>query len=265
MKGEYEFKKNIHFPHRRKVQWLQRFESAPLDILAYNSGVRLTQKTLYPLGRIKFSDIKTMLNVGNDPIKKQQNLSEIPYFLIIDEINRGNISKIFGELITLIEKDKRNILSCKLPYSQKEFRLPSNLYIIGTMNTTDRSIAMLDVALRRRFYFAEIEPDAKIISEENDSIMQQELITLFNNLNKKITEKIDRDHRVGHSHFLNVTTVANLRFVWHYQILPLLMEYFYNDVKSIAQVIGDGFIDQSTGQIRWIASDDDFMTAVRKI
>jgi len=265
LEGEYEYRGDERFPHRRKVRWLEEFKK-PVNILKYNNGKRLTMKTVYPLWRFKFSDIKEILTVTkSDSPKKQAVQIEVPYFLVIDEINRGNISKIFGELITLIEKDKRNVLSCKLPYSQKDFKLPSNLYILGTMNTSDRSIAVLDVALRRRFYFKEIEPDAKIIEEQNTSSMQQELIRLFNCLNRRISEKLDRDHRIGHYHFLHVQTVDNLKFVWHYQIIPLLMEYFYNETKTLAQVIGNDFIDSVTGQVRWIKKEDEFMTAIRSI
>lgn len=264
--GEYKFnKKPESYRHRRNVKWLREFKE-PVNILKYNDGVRLTLQTLYPLTRFKFSDIKEILEIGQEGIKQTSSVVETPFYLIIDEINRGNISKIFGELITLIEKDKRNSIHIKLPSSQKNFSLPSNLYIIGTMNTSDRSIAVLDVALRRRFYFKEIEPDSRIILQENPAILQHvDLVGLFEKLNAKLTYKLDRDHRIGHSHFLNIHTVSNLKMVWYYQVIPLLMEYFYNDANSIAEIIGDAFIDKTTSQIRWINNEEEFKKAIISI
>jgi 5-methylcytosine-specific restriction protein B len=263
--GEYEFdKKPDSYRHKRAVKWLKEFKDEPVNILKYNNNVRLTLPTLYPLNRFKFSDIKEILEIGKGGPKVEKT-SELPYYLIIDEINRGNISKIFGELITLVEKDKRNRLTCKLPYSQKPFSLPANLYIIGTMNTADRSIAVLDVALRRRFYFKEIEPDVKVIRKNNESDLLEELVTVFTKLNELITKKLDRDHRIGHSSFLNIKSITDFRMIWYYQIIPLLMEYFYNDAASISEIIGTAFIDKSIGKINWIQVDDDFMNAIRAI
>src|SRR5690606_8900619 len=129
--------------------------------------------------------------------------------------------------------------------------------------TADRSIAVLDVALRRRFYFMEIEPDASIIERENPDILQHlDLSSLLDKLNSKITSKVDRDHRIGHSHFLNAHTISGLRMVWYYQIITLLMEYFYNDSKSIGEIIGEAFISSDTSQVRWIDDDTEFKKAI---
>ena len=191
------------------------------------------------------------LNTQGDP----KNSSK-PYYLIIDEINRGNIAKIFGELITLIEKDKRETLSCTLAYSRKSFSLPNNLYLIGTMNTSDRSIALLDTALRRRFAFIELNPDVSIVENEHPSIGGNVSPSrLLQELNNRITDKIDRDHRIGHSYFLgdDLVNIQDLFNVWYYKILPLLMEYFYNDINKAGEITGDDFFDKKTGEVKQLS------------
>jgi Cdc6-like AAA superfamily ATPase len=168
------------------------------------------------------------------------------FALFIDEINRGNVSAIFGELITLIEKDKRigaaNELRVKLPYSKTEFGVPANLYIIGTMNTADRSVEALDTALRRRFSFTEIMPEADLLREIkfNGFNLEEVLIAI----NQRIEVLLDRDHTIGHSYFIQVRsfdTVA-LKSVFLDCIVPLLQEYFYHDYEKIALILGDGFV-----------------------
>ena len=248
------------YPHRRKVVWIKEF-GKPSDIYELNGKTRLTMKTVYELDRINFSDIKRLAQEDTPAAKAiTAKTNADPYYLIIDEINRGNISKIFGELITLIEKDKRDKISCELPYSRKPFTLPPNIYIIGTMNTADRSIAILDTALRRRFTFVELEPDLKIFDNANivpapkvnNNVDLQKLLA---QLNAKIATEIDRDHRIGHAYFLDIAGIQDLYHVWYYKVLPLLMEYFYNDVKSIKAVIGNAFLNED-GSINFMRDRD---------
>ena len=149
-------------------------------------------------------------------------------------------------MITLIEDDKRigarNELKVTLPYSQEEFGVPKNLYILGTMNTSDRSIALLDIALRRRFTFIELKPDPELLKEI--VIEGVKLDQLLIQLNKRITLLIGRDYQIGHSYFMNIENLEDLRFAWYHRIIPLLKEYFYHDSKRLKAVIGSEFMQE---------------------
>ncbi|MCX2718757.1 McrB family protein [Lentiprolixibacter aurantiacus] len=171
------------------------------------------------------------------------------YAIFIDEINRGNVSQIFGELITSIEKDKRqgksNELPIKLPYSKKTFTVPSNVDIYGTMNTADRSVEALDTALRRRFEFIEMPPDLSVIRQEIEGIKVSDILKGINN---NIGLLLDKDHLIGHAYFINVKTKEDLANTFKNSIIPLLQEYFYGDYGKIGLVLGDGFIDKIINQ-----------------
>lgn len=168
------------------------------------------------------------------------------YLFIIDEINRGNISKIFGELITLIEPTKRlgqpEQLTVNLPYSGDEFGVPSNVYILGTMNTADRSITMMDTALRRRFDFIEMMPDTNVITQNVGTqgvIDGIDVAAILTTINRRIEYLYDRDHTVGHAFFVGVNNLDELQHVFENKVIPLLQEYFYEDYSKIQAVLND--------------------------
>ncbi len=195
-------------------------------------------------------------------VDKEDNANK-PYVIIIDEINRGNISQIFGELITLIEPDKRKgqgeEIEVILPYSKERFSVPSNLHIIGTMNTADRSVEALDTALRRRFSFMEMNPKPEKLSEEEFRCEGIDLERMLKAMNGRIEKLLDRDYCIGHSYFMTIKDkkepLEELKFIFQNKILPLLQEYFYGDWGKIRLIVGKEFVKKRVSDIKFLDMD----------
>jgi len=180
------------------------------------------------------------------------------HVLIIDEINRGNVSRIFGEIITLLEPDKRlgqkEALTVTLPYSRDEFGVPPNLYLIGTMNTADRSVVALDSALRRRFRFVEVPPDPEVLTENGRESSVEvggkrfDLVDIMTAINDRVEFLRDRDHLIGHSYFLKMEDEEGVAREFATGIVPLLREYFYEDYGQLQLILGGGFITSKVGE-----------------
>jgi len=318
VKGDYFYddSKNSDFYHYRKVEWIAKnLDTSPERFF----NKKISQATIYEFDAadIKKDSFKQLTHSINKEEAKK-------YVLIIDEINRGNVSQIFGELITLIEDNKRlgnaEALEVILPYSKKKFGVPSNLYIIGTMNTADRSVEALDTALRRRFSFEEISPNPKLL---NPSLMMQRLwfeyadldwndpewlaiekeflnlheaeiidrakyeefenttleedpeldlsnVFAFNGIslesllytiNNRVQKLLDRDHQIGHSYFINVKNISELKDVFQNKIIPLLQEYFYGDYSKIGMILGGSFVEVEANDNSNVFASD-FVTEV---
>ena len=178
--------------------------------------------------------------------KKAEEDAKNNYVLIIDEINRGDVSKIFGELITLLEEDKREgnveAITVTLPYSKLPFSVPKNLYVIGTMNTADRSVESLDTALRRRFSFQELMPDYSLDALKTE-VFDHTLGAILKTINDRIEILLERDHLIGHSYFMKVENEVDFLEVMYSKVIPLLQEYFYNDYEKIGMILGSDFVE----------------------
>ncbi len=238
--GDYEFRPRPEgdYHHRRAVRWLWVNKEGVnvRDIFLHD----FKRKTLYPLSLDK-ANVPVLEGYLN---RRQADAPSEPdsFVLIIDEINRANISKVFGELITLLESDKRlgqrNELKVRLPYSGVKFGVPSNLHILGTMNTADRSIALLDTALRRRFTFREMMPDPSLLVDAAKAC-GLDLPGILTTINERIEYLHDREHQIGHAYFIDCTTIAEVDAVMRHKVIPLLAEYFFEDWAKIAAVLGD--------------------------
>ncbi|WP_410002329.1 McrB family protein [Campylobacter sp. BCW_6460] len=212
--------------------------------------------------------IRSKIDSGDNIIKNYKIILDYFYYkyinfsfvFVIDEINRGNVSKIFGELITLIEPSKRigekEELKVTLPYSGEKFGVPKNVYIIGTMNTADRSITSLDTALRRRFEFVEMMPDVSKLSMDCEGINLQELLKA---INTRIEYLLDREKIIGHAFFIGVENLNDLKSIFQNKIIPLLQEYFYNDYALINAVLNDN------GMIFEDKKDDKYLQKIKNL
>lgn len=241
----------------RNVSWLVK--GIDEDIYEINDKKILPRKTVTKVPNMKVEDIIKLAKEKNSEVLSEIDIEKNtkPYVFIIDEINRGNISKIFGELITLIEPTKRSgkkeCISTKLPYSKKEFTVPDNVYIIGTMNTADRSIALMDTALRRRFKFEEMLPDYHLLEDifVEDKGVKVNIGAMLKVINERIEYLYDREHTIGHAVFLEKMEndkididINKLENIFKKNIIPLLQEYFYEDYEKIRIVLGDNAKDE---------------------
>lgn len=243
--GDYEYDDSVRsYTHRRRVRWLYKCSEGEPASEIY--GKNFTMQSIYELypKHLKPAAIERYINSEAGP----KRTWAAPFVLVIDEINRANISKVFGELITLIEPDKRlgmdEELTVRLPYSPEDFGVPANLHIIGTMNTADRSIALLDTALRRRFSFREMEPKADFLAEASRRT-GIDLVCVLTKINERLEYLIGREHRIGHAFFIGCETTDAVKEVMRDKVIPLLQEYFFEDWSRIRAVLGDGFITES--------------------
>lgn len=197
-----------------------------------------------------------------------------PAVFIIDEINRGNIPKIFGELLYALED--RSERKVRLPYTEELWSVPENVIIIGTMNTADRSIALLDVALRRRFFFLEFAPDSEFLrhwlaGNGADPDLVDKVPKLMDVINERLTTYLDRNHQIGHTYFMKENmNWSTLRVIFYNELIPLLQEFFYDDYEKIAKVIGEDFfttISAGDRKVREVheLSDEEFIQAIGKL
>ena len=225
------------FHWARKVNWLAQNLNTTFQEIG-RPGLIVSNFTIAK-SKVKIKDFYPLLAEGHT--------NTMPYVFIIDEINRGNISKIFGELITLIEDTKRDggeeAASAILPYSGEVFSVPENVYILGTMNTADRSIALMDTALRRRFQFVEMMPEPNVLRQIHaDKVGDLDVAVMLETINERITFLFDREHTIGHASFTKLATsptIETLQTIFEKSVLPLLQEYFYDDYQKIQLVLGD--------------------------
>ena len=245
--GEYEWHDEYdNLKRLRKVNWIVK--DIQENILSINGGTPMTLASVYRLSNVTVNDVYQIIEkYDSTPPAFVTDSHDNNYVFIIDEINRGNISKIFGELITLVEPTKRwgnpEGMEAVLPYSQKSFGVPKNVYIIGTMNTADRSISIIDTALRRRFFFKEMLPKPDVLADV--SVKDLSVSGLLARMNERIAVLYDREHTIGHAYFMPLKknpTIKKLAEIFTNNIIPLLQEYFYEDYEQIRRILGDKFV-----------------------
>lgn len=229
------------FKRQRNVSWLVK--DIRFDIVDRFNIPNMTLSTIYQL-RLDEADILGLVaELTGHPGMTEANTK--PYIFIIDEINRGNISRIFGELITLLEESKRkgapDQQTVILPYSKTKFSIPENIYIVGTMNTADRSLTQIDTALRRRFEFVEMAPKPETIEPASVDSPDGpiDLRQVLEAINSRIEILYDREHLIGHSYLMGIKSFEELKSAFSTKIIPLLQEYFYDDGEKVRLVLGD--------------------------
>lgn len=255
-----ELKDKSMYKTARSVKWLAK--DIDEDITNINNGKLLHRMTFAKVPNMNLKDVIELAKKVNPDLESaviEENTE--PYVFVIDEINRGNISKIFGELITLIEGTKRagmpEAASAILPYSGDEFSVPANVYILGTMNTADRSIALMDTALRRRFQFIEMMPDSDVLRRIHaDKVGDLDVAAILDKINERITFLYDREHTIGHAFFTGLrddASIEKLQSIFEKSVIPLLQEYFYEDYQKIQLVLGDN--EKSDDSLKFICDE----------
>ena len=241
--GEYEFVagNSYAYCHRREVRWYW-WDDTSRDISEIYAR-RLTPGAVYRLNpqEIQHDALRNRIRY---PMQSEGE----PYVLVMDEINRANVSKVLGELVTLLEEDKRagaeNEVAVTLPHSGDRFTLPPNLHILGTMNTADRSIALLDTALRRRFEFEELAPEPDALQDAKDAT-GIDLPEVLRVMNERLEWLLGRDHLIGHAWLMKARTKEDVDGIMRHKIIPLIAEYFYDNWEKVRAVLGgsDDFVE----------------------